>query len=91
MCIDFQRRTEGSNESEQKSKQFEGESKIMIKPEMEYSTGDSVKFRLKSGEVQKGDVVFIEKKRRGNMVYINSSDRRAYRIPEKSIIARSRA
>ncbi len=38
---------------------------------MAYTTGDTVKFRLKSGEIQKGDVVFIERSRLGNMVYIN--------------------
>ncbi len=57
---------------------------------MEYSTGDTVKFRLKSGEVQKGDVVFIERRVHGNMVYINSANRTAYRIPERSIISRGR-
>ncbi len=55
---------------------------------MEYSTGDTVKFRLKSGEIQKGDVVFIERSRRGDMVYINSANRTAYRISEKSIISK---
>ncbi len=54
---------------------------------MKYSMGDAVKFRLKSGEIQEGDVVFIEKSLRGNMLYINSSDRRAYKIPEKKIIS----
>jgi hypothetical protein len=54
---------------------------------MEYATGDTVKFRLKSGEIQKGDVVFIERSLRGNMLYINSSNRTAYRIPEKRIIS----
>ncbi len=56
---------------------------------MEYTTGDTVKFRLKSGEIQMGDVVFVEKSTRGNMVYINSSNRTAYRIPEKCIISKN--
>ncbi len=83
----------GAKESEQESKQpgqTGNESEFMM-TDTKYSTGDTVKFRLKSGEIQKGDVVFIERSRRGDMVYINSSDRRAYRIPEKSIISRSRA
>lgn len=54
---------------------------------MDCSIGDAVKFKLKSGEINEGDVVFIERSLRENIVYINSSDRRAYKIPEKRIIS----
>ncbi|MBU4220060.1 MAG: hypothetical protein KKD46_05250 [Euryarchaeota archaeon] len=60
---------------------------------MDCSIGDVVKFKLKSGEINEGDVVFIERSLRENIVYINSYDRRAYRayrIPEKKIISQVR-
>jgi hypothetical protein len=55
---------------------------------MKYSLGDAVKFRLKLGEIQEGDVLFIEKSFQGNILYINGYNRRAYRIPEKRIISK---
>ena len=57
---------------------------------MKYSTGDTVKFRLKSGEVQEGEVIFIERRTREDILYINSINRLnrwAYRVPEKKIIS----
>ncbi|MDD5615175.1 MAG: hypothetical protein PHH85_03140 [Candidatus Methanoperedens sp.] len=54
---------------------------------MEFSTGDTVKFKLESGEIQEGDVLFIERRLREDILYINCSDRRAYRVPGKKIIS----
>ncbi|GFO97039.1 hypothetical protein ig2599ANME_1238 [groundwater metagenome] len=57
---------------------------------MKYSKGDIVKFKLESGEVQKGDVRYIEKTRHGEILYINSFSRWAYKVPEKRVISRVR-
>lgn len=55
---------------------------------MKYSKGDVVKFKLGSGEVQKGDIRYIETTHRGEILYINSFNRWAYKVPEKSVISR---
>ncbi len=55
---------------------------------MKYTEGDTVKFKLKSGELLEGDVLFIERSHREDVLYINSSNRWAYRVPEKRIISR---
>jgi hypothetical protein len=57
---------------------------------MKYSVGDIVKFKLESGEIEKGDVQFIEEKRRKKILYINSFSRWAYKVPEQRIISRVR-
>jgi hypothetical protein len=57
---------------------------------MKYSKGEIVKFKLESGEVQKGDIRYIEKTPRGEILYINSFNRWAYKIPEKRVISRIR-
>lgn len=54
---------------------------------MEYSTGDIVKFKLESGEIQEGDVQFIERSRNEDILYISSFNRWD-RVPENRIIAR---
>ncbi len=54
---------------------------------MKYSIGDTVKFKLESGEVQKGNIQYIEKKRNGEILYINSFSRWAYRIPKKRVVS----
>ncbi|MFZ3382365.1 MAG: hypothetical protein WA144_00420 [Candidatus Methanoperedens sp.] len=53
---------------------------------MEYSTGDIVKFKLESGEIQEGDVRFIERSRNEDILYISSFNRWD-RVPENRIIA----
>ncbi|MCE8422856.1 MAG: hypothetical protein J5U17_09025 [Candidatus Methanoperedens sp.] len=55
---------------------------------MKYTIGDVVRFKLKSGEVQEGNIQFIEKDRYEEMVYINSFSRWAYKIPETKIISK---
>ncbi len=63
----------------------------MIGDVMKYSSGDTVKFKLKSGEIQEGEVLFIERKIREDILYINSINklnRWAYRVPGKRIISR---
>ena len=54
---------------------------------MKYSSGDTVKFKLKSGEIQEGDILFIERGLRDDILYIKCSTRRAYKVPEKKIIS----
>jgi hypothetical protein len=53
---------------------------------MEYYTGDIVKFKLDSGEIQEGDVQFIERSRDEDILYISSFNRWD-RVPENRIIA----
>ncbi len=55
---------------------------------MKYTKGDVVKFKLESGEVQKGDVRYIENTHYGEVLYINSFNRWAYKVPEKRVISR---
>jgi hypothetical protein len=54
---------------------------------VKYTEGDTVKFKLKSGELLEGDVIFIERSSREDVLYINSSNRWAHRVPEKRIIS----
>jgi hypothetical protein len=53
---------------------------------LEFSTGDIVKFKLESGEIQEGDVQFIERGRNEDILYISSFNRWD-RVPEDRIIA----
>jgi len=53
---------------------------------MIYNIGDNVRFKLESGEVQDGNIQFIEKNQNEEIFYINSSSRWAYKIPGKKII-----
>jgi hypothetical protein len=55
---------------------------------VKYTEGDTAKFKLKSGELLEGDILFIERSPREDVLYINSSKRWAYRVPEKRIISR---
>jgi len=54
---------------------------------MIYNIGDSVRFKLESGEVQDGNIQYIELKKNEEIYYINSSSRWAYKIPGKKIIS----
>lgn len=54
---------------------------------MKYTIGDSVRFKLESGEVQQGDIQFIEKSNYEEIFYINSYNRWAYKIPGKRIVS----
>jgi hypothetical protein len=56
---------------------------------VKYSSGDTVKFRLKSGEIQEGDVLFIERSLREDILYIRCSTRRAYKVPERKILSKA--
>ncbi len=58
---------------------------------MKYSRGDIVKFKLESGEIQEGDVQFVEKRHNGDLLYINSFTRWAYKVPDERVVARVRA
>ena len=55
---------------------------------MKYSRGDIVKFKLESGEIQEGNVQFVEKKQHGDVLYINSFNRWAYKVPDERVVAR---
>ena len=54
---------------------------------MKYTIGDAVRFKLESGEVQEGNIQFIEKGNCEEIYYINSSNRWAYKIPGRKIIS----
>ncbi len=54
---------------------------------MKYSVGDSVKFKLASGEIEEGNIQFIEKSNYEDIFYINSFNRWAYKIPGKRIVS----
>lgn len=53
---------------------------------MKHTIGDAVRFRLESGEVQEGNIQFIEKGNSEEIYYINSS-RWAYKISGEKIIS----
>ncbi|VVB90425.1 Uncharacterised protein [uncultured archaeon] len=55
---------------------------------MKYAIGDIVRFKLESGEVQEGDVQFVDRSVNENILYINGFCRWAYKVPEKRIISR---
>jgi len=55
---------------------------------MKYTIGDSVRFKLESGEVQKGNIKYVEKNKYEEIYYINSFNRWAYKIPGKKIISK---
>jgi len=59
-----------------------GEGEYMI-----YNIGDTVRFKLESGEVEEGNIQFIEKSRYDEIFYINSFSRWAYKISGKKIIS----
>jgi hypothetical protein len=54
---------------------------------MEYSIGDVVKFKVGNDE-QRGEVQFVEKSQKEEILYINSYSGWAYKVPEKGIVAR---
>ena len=57
---------------------------------MNYSVGDIVRFKLESGEVQEGDVQYIEKNIDEKILYINSFKKWAYKVPETRVISQVR-
>ncbi len=58
---------------------------------MKYSVGDVVKFKLESGEIEEGNVQYVEKMRSEEILYINSFSRWAYKVHERRIVGRIRA
>ena len=54
---------------------------------MKYTIGDAVRFKLESGEVQEGNIKYVEKSKYEEIYYINSFNRWAYKIPGKKIIS----
>ena len=54
---------------------------------MKYTIGDAVRFKLESGDVEEGNIQFIEKGNSEEIYYINSSNKWAYKIPGKKIIS----
>jgi len=55
---------------------------------MKYTIGDAVRFKLESGEVQEGNIKYVEKSKYEEIYYINSFKRWAYKIPGKKIISK---
>ena len=54
---------------------------------MKYTIGENVRFKLESGEVEDGNIQFIEKNRDEEIYYINGSSRWAYKIAGRKIIS----
>lgn len=54
---------------------------------MKYIVGDTVRFKLESGEVQEGNIQFIEKNRSEETFYINSFNKWAYKVSGRKIIS----
>jgi hypothetical protein len=54
---------------------------------MKYTIGDTVRFKLESGEVQEGNIQFIENNRTEETFYINSFNKWAYKISGRRIIS----
>ncbi len=54
---------------------------------MKYNIGDNVRFRLESGEIEEGNIQYIEKSYYGDIFYINSFSRWAYKIFGQRIIS----
>lgn len=57
---------------------------------MNYSVGDIVRFKLESGEVQEGNVQYVERNIDEEILYINSFKKWAYKVPEKRVISQVR-
>ncbi len=55
---------------------------------MRYTIGDSVRFKLESGEVHEGNIQFIEKSGYEEIFYINSFRRWAYKVSGRKIISK---
>jgi len=56
---------------------------------MKYTIGDAVRFKLESGEVEEGNIQFIEKSSYEEIYYINSFNKWAYKIPANKIVSQS--
>ena len=54
---------------------------------MKYTIGDNVRFKLESGEVQDGNILFIEKSKYEEIFYINSFNNWAYKVSGRKIIS----
>ncbi|MCX9081498.1 MAG: hypothetical protein OIN83_04815 [Candidatus Methanoperedens sp.] len=54
---------------------------------MKHTIGDIVRFKLESGEVQEGNIQFIEENRSEETFYINSFNNWAYKVPGRKIIS----
>jgi hypothetical protein len=54
---------------------------------MRYTIGDTVRFKLESGEVQEGNIKFIEKSNCEEIFYINGFNKWAYKIPGIKIVS----
>lgn len=54
---------------------------------MKYNIGDNVRFRTESGEVEEGNIQYIEKNHYGEIFYINGFSRWAYKILGQRIIS----
>jgi len=54
---------------------------------MRYTIGDVVRFKLESGEVQEGNIQFVEKRSHEEIYYINSYNKWAYKIPGRKIVS----
>jgi hypothetical protein len=53
---------------------------------MKYSTGDIVRFKNGSDEIQLGEIQFVEKDHHETILYINSFSGWAYKVSEKRVV-----
>lgn len=56
--------------------------------EYKYSVGDIVKFRLGSGRTEKGNIRYIEGSGDEVLLYINSFNKWAYKVPGADVLSR---
>lgn len=54
---------------------------------MKHTIGEAVKFKLESGDVEEGNIQFIENGNSEEIYYINSTNKWAYKVSGKKIIS----
>ncbi len=55
---------------------------------MKYSTGDVVRFKIGSDDVQEGEIQVVEENHNEHILYINSFSGWAYKVSENRVISR---
>ncbi len=55
---------------------------------MKYSTGDVVRFKIGSDDVQEGEIQVVEENHNEYILYINSFSGWAYKVSENRVISR---
>lgn len=55
---------------------------------MRYTIGDVVEFKVGTNETNKGQVQFVEENNNEDILYVNSFNGWAYKVPEKRILSK---